>query len=453
MRKEAKTNMSLTTQAISAPNVAIKKPKIHVVSFGCQMSFADSSEMAQSFLNKGWTSGDSLENADAVVISTCTVRQHAEDRAMSFIGRLRSWKKQRPHRLLVVAGCAAQRLGSKIKERFPHVDLVIGAKSIESFSKIIQDVLSEKFDLTAENASDFPQTAASSQGAACDFVTIMRGCNYSCSYCIVPSVRGREKYRPVETILEETADKIAAGVKEITLLGQTVNSYQSQYQGKTVKFPDLLEILNQVPGLKRLRFMSPHPHYVNREMIAAFKNYPAVCEYLHLPVQSGSNRILKLMRRNYARELFMDKVRMLKSEIPNLVLSTDIIVGFPTETEADFDETLSLIKEFRPAWIYSFKYSPRPQTASFIESPDDVPPSVKEDRLARLNDLAREIGREALQRKVGETVEVLEESENFGRTRDGFKVKWTGGEKKIGELHFVKIVEASDFLLRGEKIK
>ena len=242
-------------------------------------------------------------------------------------------------------------------------------------------------------------------------------------------------------------------MKEITLLGQTVNSYQSEYQGKTIKFPDLLKILDQVQGLKRLRFMSPHPHYVNKEMIVALKNYPAVCEYLHLPVQSGSNRILKLMRRNYTRELFMDKVRMLKSEIPNLVLSTDIIVGFPTETEADFDETLSLIKEFRPAWIYSFKYSPRPQTASFIESPDDVPASVKEERLARLNDLSRAIGREALQSKVGETVEVLEESENFGRTRDGFKVKWEGGGKSVGELRLVKIIVASDFLLIGEKIK
>ncbi len=434
-----------------APKVLLKKPKIHVVSFGCQMSFADSSEMAQSFLNKGFSSGESLDLADAVVISTCTVRQHAEDRAISFIGRLRSWKKQKPHRLLVVAGCAAERLGPKIKERFPHVDLVIGAKSIEGFSKIIEDILSEKYDLAAESAADFPQTPRLSQGSACDFVTIMRGCNYSCSYCIVPSVRGREKYRTVETIMEETKAKIASGVKEITLLGQTVNSYQSEYQDKTVKFPDLLRILDRIEGLKRLRFMSPHPHYVTKEMVSAFKDCPTVCHYLHLPLQSGSNRVLKMMRRNYTRELFMDKVRMLKSELPHLVLSTDAIVGFPTETEADFDETLSFIKEFQPAWIYSFKYSPRPGTLSSMELPDDVPSPVKEERLARLNDLAREIGRATLKGKVGQTVEVLEENENFGRTRDGFKVKWKGGDKSIGEVHSVKIVDASDFLLIGEK--
>ncbi len=438
---------------ISAPKILIKNPKIHVVSFGCQMSFADSSEMAQSFLNKGFSSGESLETADAVVISTCTVRQHAEDRAISFIGRLRSWKKQKPHRLLVVAGCAAERLGPKLKERFPHVDLVIGAKSIESFSKLIEDVLSEKFDLASENVLDFPQTSVSLQGSACDFVTIMRGCNYSCSYCIVPSVRGREKYRPVETIVEEVNSKVSAGVKEITLLGQTVNSYQSEYQGKTVKFPDLLRILDETKGLKRLRFMSPHPYYVTKEMISAFKDCQTVCPYLHLPLQSGSNRILKMMRRNYTRELFMEKVLMLKSELPNLVLSTDIIVGFPTETEADFNETLSFIKEFQPAWIYSFKYSPRPGTLSFAENSDDVPSSVKEERLARLNDLAREIGRKALQGKIGQRIEVLEENENFGRTSDGFKVKWEGGDKSMGKVHSIKIVDASDFLLIGEKIK
>ena len=337
-REETKMSEPIT---ISSLKVFIKKPKIHVVSFGCQMSFADSSEMAQSFLDKGFSSGESLETADAVVISTCTVRQHAEDRAISFIGRLRKWKKQKPHRLLVVAGCAAERLGPKLKERFPHVDLVIGAKSIESFSKIIEDVLSEKFDLASESATDFPQTPISTQGAAaCDFVTIMRGCNYSCSYCIVPSVRGREKYRPVQIIIEEVISKIEAGVKEITLLGQTVNSYQSEYQGKTVKFPELLRILDETKGLKRLRFMSPHPYYVTKEMISVFRDCPTVCNYLNLPLQSGSNRILKMMRRNYTRELFMEKILMLKSELPNLVLSTDIIVGFPTETETDFSDTL-----------------------------------------------------------------------------------------------------------------
>lgn len=426
------------------------KPRIHTVSFGCQMSTADSSEMAESFLSRGFASGDSIETADAIVISTCTVRQHAEDRAISFIGRLRSWKKKNPKRLLVVAGCAAERLGPQIKERFPYVDLVIGAKSIESFSKIIEDVLSERFDLPKEDALDFPHCDTQTPNSGlCDFVTIMRGCNYSCSYCIVPSVRGRELYRPVEKILDEVAVKIHRGTKEIMLLGQTVNSYQSEYEGQEVRFPDLLRLIDKVKGLERLRFMSPHPYYVTKDMIAAIRDCRTACEHLHLPLQSGSNRVLKLMRRNYTRELFLEKVRTLRNEIPGIVLSTDIIVGFPTETEADFEETISILKEFRPAWIYSFKYSPRPGTSSAID-PDDVPADVKEKRLARVMEIGRQIGSETLHAQIGKTLKVLEESENFGRTRDSFKVKWNG-ESKIGSMLSVKITAASDFLLIGEK--
>jgi tRNA-2-methylthio-N6-dimethylallyladenosine synthase len=418
------------------------------------MSTADSSEMAQSFLNRGFASGDSLETADAVVVSTCTVREHAENRALSFIGRLKVWKKKNPKRLLIVAGCAAERLGSQIRARFPHVDLVIGAKSIENFSKIIEEALSNKFDLLKEDVANFKDKsnlaiATGASGRTCDFVTIMRGCNYSCSYCIVPLVRGRERYRPVEEIINDVKSKVAQGVKEIMLLGQTVNSYQADYQGKSVRFPDLLRLLDDIQGLLRLRFMSPHPHYVTKDMISAIKDCPSVCEYLHLPLQSGSDRILKLMRRNYSKNIFLDKVRALRKEIPGIVLSTDIIVGFPTETEADFEETLSFLKEFRPAWIYSFKYSLRPGTPCASE-PDDVPTPVKEKRLARLMELARELGREPLKDKIGQTVEVLEESENFGRTRDGFKVKWSGSEIQGGRLLSIKVVAASDFLLTGE---
>jgi len=409
--------------------------KLHTITLGCQMSAADGEELSEPFRRRGWSHVPEPEQADAIVLSTCTVRQHAEDRAVSLIGSLRPWKEADPKRTLIVAGCAAERLGPWLRERFPYVDLVVGAKSIGDYPRLFEQALGGRFNAFAEDAQAFGERAFHPTGSAVTgYVTIMRGCNYSCSYCIVPHVRGRELYRGVDEILAEARRKAESGVVELMLLGQTVNSHPD--------FARLLEALNGVEGLKRLRFMSPHPHYVDDAMLDAMKG--KVCEQLHLPVQSGSDRLLKLMKRNYTRAQFLELAR----RCAGLALSTDVIVGFPTETESDFQETLSLVEELRPVSAYTFKYSPRQGTAA-AQMPDDVPEDVKEERLARLNALVDKLTEDALKAQVGRAHEVLAEQPDFGRTREGFKVRWQGAVP-VGSLTRVRVVSTTRRTLQGE---
>ncbi|HVA67521.1 MAG TPA: tRNA (N6-isopentenyl adenosine(37)-C2)-methylthiotransferase MiaB [Elusimicrobiota bacterium] len=445
--------------------------KLHTIALGCQMSEADAEEMSAPLATRGFAKADTPEEADVILISTCTVRQHAEDRAISLIGSLRPWKTANPNRVLIVSGCAAERAGDSIRQKFPYVDLIVGAKSVERFPEIVQETLDARFDALKEQQESFapeilppavkpggravpdalPGNTLASGAAASPvsaYLTIMRGCNYSCSYCIVPSVRGRELYRPVEDILGEARTKTAAGAKEIMLLGQTVNSYESENPGGEVGFGDLLRLLDQTPGLERLRFMSPHPYYVDESMLSAMAECRSVCEHLHLPLQSASERVLKLMRRNYTPGAYLEKTRAARAAVPGIVISTDIIVGFPTETEEDFQETLDFLKNVRPAWAYCFKYSPRQGTQS-ASWPDDVSREVKEDRLKRLNQLMDELTSEALKTHVGKTAEVLCEEPGFGRTRGGFNAKWPGTARP-GAIASLAVTGATKRTLLGE---
>ena len=425
--------------------------RLHVVTFGCQMSVADGEELASPLKGRGFTAVAEPDTADAIVLNTCTVRQHAEDKALSLIGRLREWKDARPERVLIVAGCAAERLGPWIQKRFPYVDLVVGAKSIEDYPKIVEEALGARFDAMAETRSAFSEEAAkpdkptgwSSPFSA--FVTIMRGCNYSCSYCIVPAVRGRELYRPYETVMAEARTKVALGAKEITLLGQTVNSWNES----GIRFPELLRRMGTIEGLERIRFESPHPYYVNDDLIEAMTTTKSVCEQLHLPIQSGSDRLLKIMRRNYDSASIIDKTARLRRAIPFVEVATDIIVGFPSETDEDFERTLDLVRLMKPSWSYTFKYSPREGTES-AGMEDNVPAGVKEARLSRLNELCDKLTEDALSARVGQVVSVLDEEGGFGRTRDGFKVSWPESEP-AGKLVKVRITGTSKRVLRGER--
>ncbi len=402
--------------------------RLHAITLGCQMSASDSSEMVDALTRRGFSMTDSLASADAVLISTCTVRQHAEDRALSLIGSLRPWKEERPSRLLIVAGCAAERLGGWLKKRFPYVDLVVGAKSIESFDRIAAEALEPRLEAFSRDADarsspegERPAGPLEMRRPAGAYVTIMRGCNYSCSYCIVPAVRGRESCRPPETVLEEVRRKVGVGAMEVTLLGTTVNSYRSSLGKKSVDFADLLRLVSEVPGLKRLRFMSPHPYYITERMVSAMADCGAVCESMHLPAQSGSDRLLKLMRRSYTRGSLLERVELLRSRVPEIELSTDIIVGFPTETEEDFQSSLSLLSAMGAWTAYCFKYSPRESTEAARWN-DDVSREVKEERLGRLNRMVDEMTSESLRRQVGKDLEVLTERPGFGRTRAGLRV-------------------------------
>ncbi len=422
--------------------------KLHVVAFGCQMSSADAGELAAPLLAQGFRAASEPEDADAIILNTCTVRQHAEDRALSLIGRLKPWKDQDDGRVLIVAGCAAQRLGDWIRERFPHVDMVVGAKSIDEYPRLLGDALAGKLGaLAGAGGSAAP---AGADAAVCAPVTVMRGCNYSCSYCIVPSVRGREVYRPWETVLAQARVKAAAGAREILLLGQTVNSWRGPGPGgKPAKFSDLLRAVSGVEGVRRVRFESPHPRFFDDELIAAMGEVAGAGDHAHLPAQSGSDRVLALMRRNYGGEGFLALASRLRAALPRVELSTDIIVGFPTETDEDFRRTLDLVERLRPAWTYAFKYSPREGTESARALPDDVPEAVKEERLARLNALCDRFAEDALKARVGRTLEVLDENGGYGRTRDGFRVRWTGPARP-GELVSVLATGIAKRTLLGE---
>jgi tRNA-2-methylthio-N6-dimethylallyladenosine synthase len=416
--------------------------KYYVRTYGCQMNVADSNEMGRHLQARGITPADDSDDATVLLVNTCTVRQHAEDRAFSEIGRLKKWKAQRPGRKVVVTGCAAERTKEYLEDRFPHIDLVVGAKSIEDFGTIIDGLLERR---PAEDDLDYAIPSTSDKVSA--FVTIMRGCNYSCTYCIVPYVRGRESYHPMPQVLDEVRDRVREGAREITLLGQTVNSYHRDgARGKGTDFADLLEAVGAVEGVERIRFISPHPYYMTDRVIQAMAEVPEVCEGLHLPVQSGSSAMLKKMQRNYTRESYLELVTKLRRAMPDITISTDVIVGYPGESEADFRETLSLIEEVGFDFGFVFKYSARAGTpAAALES---FPEELIEERHQECLALTERIAVEKRRRWIGAVQEVLVEEEGFGRTRGNAKVA-IQGEARVGETVRVRIEKAEKTTFEG----
>ena len=412
--------------------------KFFVRTYGCQMNVADSNEMSRHLKARGLVETENPDEASVFLVNTCTVRQHAEDRAFSEIGRLKRWKAKLPGRKVVVTGCAAERTKEYLEDRFPFLDLVAGAKSIENFEQLAEQLLDRR---TTDEELDYAVPAIDDKVAA--FVTVMRGCNYSCTYCIVPYVRGREIYHSMEQVLGEVRDRVREGAREITLLGQTVNSYR---HGQN-RFADLLRAVASAGGVERVRFISPHPYYMSDRVIQTMATTPQICEGLHLPVQSGSNVMLKAMARNYTREDYVALARKMRQAMPDMSLSTDIIVGFPGETEDDFQQTLSLIEEVQFDWGFIFKYSTREGTpAAKLEC---YPESLIEERHRRCLELVDRIALEKRSRLVGTTHEVLVEEDNFGRTRTNHKVH-INGNAAPGELVRVRISNAQRATLEGE---
>src|SRR5215467_6916996 len=282
--------------------------KFYVRTYGCQMNVADSNEMGRHLQARGIVPTEDPEEASVLLVNTCTVRQHAEDRAFSEVGRLKKWKSRMPGRKVVITGCAAERTKEYLESRFPHIDLVVGAKSIEDFGTIVDGLLERR-----ETDEDLDYAIPAVDDKVSGFVTIMRGCNYSCTYCIVPYVRGRESYHSKEQILDEVRDRVHEGAREITLLGQTVNSYHRDgLRGRNTDFADLLEAVAGVDGVGRIRFISPHPYYMTDRVIEAMATLPQVCEALHLPVQSGSTTMLRKMLRTYTREQYLELITKLR---------------------------------------------------------------------------------------------------------------------------------------------
>lgn len=378
------------------------------------MNEADSENIAAAFRRRGYTLTDEIKKADAVVVNTCTVRQRAEDKAISQIGRLRVWKEKHADGKIFVVGCAAQKLGGKyLKNRFPFLDEVVGAKAIEKFEDALIAQLgpSPETETAHQNLFRSPQTA---------YTTIMRGCSLKCSYCIVPAVRGPAVFLSEEAILADAAEKLRLGAKEIVLLGQTVNSYK--HNGVT--FSELLRKVLKLPGLERLRFMSPHPLYFDDAFTALLAEQKKLARYIHLPVQSGSDRILKLMRRGYTGGQYLALLARLRAAAPDLAVSTDFIVGYPGETEADFRDTLRFVREGRFSMAYCFKYSPRtdgPEMAA------DISDLEMKARLEELLAAVKKNSRVILNERIGKIEEVLFESETYGRASGNFAVRVKAG--------------------------
>ncbi|MBI5743538.1 MAG: tRNA (N6-isopentenyl adenosine(37)-C2)-methylthiotransferase MiaB [Elusimicrobia bacterium] len=400
------------------------------------MNEADSEAIAAAFRRRGYALTDEIKKADAVVVNTCTVRQKAEDKAISQIGRLRVWKEKRPEGNIFVVGCAAQKLGGKyLKNRFPFVDEVVGAKAIDQFEDALITQLgpSPEAETSHQNIYRSPQTA---------YVTIMRGCSLKCSYCIVPAVRGPAVFLSPEAILKDAAGKLKAGAKEIVLLGQTVNAYR---HGKTT-FAELLKKVLALPGLARLRFMSPHPVYFDKAFTAILKAEPKLARHIHLPVQSGSDRILKAMRRGYTAKEYLALIAGLRQAAPGLAVSTDFIVGYPGETEEDFQATLALVAAGRFSMAYCFKYSPRTDRP---EMKADIPEAELEKRLERLLAAVKTNSLLVLKERIGKIEEVLFETETYGRASGNFAVRVKTAAAP-GRLEKVLIASAEKNTLNGK---
>ncbi|HCL4547201.1 tRNA (N6-isopentenyl adenosine(37)-C2)-methylthiotransferase MiaB [Clostridium botulinum] len=433
-----------------------------IETWGCQMNEEDSEKLSGMLKKEGYIRTEERENADVIIFNTCCVRENAELKVYGNLGILKGLKSKNPNLIIAVTGCMMQQKGMAeiIKKKFPFVDIIIGTHNLHNFPNYLNEVkkkdtsvlkIQEKEDSIIEN---MPIDRKNSMKA---FVTIMYGCNNFCTYCIVPYVRGRERSRTPENIEDEIKKLISEGYKEITLLGQNVNSYGKDLE-PNVTFAELLKRVNNIEGLERVRFMTSHPKDLTDDVIEAIAKCDKLCEQIHLPVQSGSSEILKKMNRHYDREKYLDVVSKIKKLIPNVALSTDIIVGFPGETEKDFEETLSLVKEVEYDSAFTFLYSIRKGTPA-AKFEDQVLEDVKHKRFNRLVEVLNEISAKKNKAYEGKIEEVLvegtsknDENKLMGRTRTGKLVNFIGDKDSIGELVNVKIIKANSFSLTGEEI-
>ncbi|HSG06437.1 MAG TPA: tRNA (N6-isopentenyl adenosine(37)-C2)-methylthiotransferase MiaB, partial [Nitrospiria bacterium] len=364
--------------------------RLYIKTFGCQMNVHDSERIAGLLNNEGYRLTDTPEDADMIVVNTCSIREKAEQKAFSDLGRFAKLKRKRPEIIIASAGCVSQQEGEKMLKRQPGVDVVFGSSNIPSVGALVRSFSREPVSVVMVDEPPGPpkSTPAIRKEDVRAWVSIMEGCDRGCTFCVVPTTRGRERSRPSGEILREVQGLARDGYKEITLLGQTVNSY-GHTAGDGVEFSDLLAMLDRVEGIERIRFMSPHPCDMTPNLIDAMGDLHTVCEFLHLPVQSGSNAVLERMKRGYSLEAYLEIIRTVREKIPGIALSTDIIVGFPGETEEDFDRTLRLVETVGFDNVYYFNYSPRPNTAA-REMDGEVPGDVQEARFRKLRKMEQE---------------------------------------------------------------
>jgi len=435
--------------------------KLYIQTYGCQMNQYDSERIAQVMSRAGYALTDRVDAADLILLNSCSVRDKAEQKVYSALGAWKEFKDCREGVIMGVGGCVAQQEGKNLLKRVPHLDLVFGTHNIHKLPQMIEQVQASRArpveisfyrDPSYMEDAD-PRTQVNGVKA---FVTIMQGCNKVCSFCIVPHVRGREVSRPSANIIAEIESLVAQGVIEVLLLGQNVNSYGKLTPGE-LSFAELLGRVDSIKGLRRIRFTTSHPQDLSPELTEAFATLDHLCEHLHLPVQSGSDIVLGRMRRGYTRQEYLARIQRLRERCPEVALSTDIIVGFPGETDAEFDCTLELLEQVEYDEIFSFVYSPRPQTVSAKIYQDDIPEDVKKDRLTRVQKLQREISLKKNRQRIGELDEILVEGRSrlkngqiMGRTRNNRIVNVTGPENLLDQLVPVQITGATANSLLGE---
>ncbi len=434
--------------------------KYHIVTYGCQMNVHDSENLAGMLSYIGYKETANEDDADLILFNTCCVREHAEQRVYGNVGALKTKKQANPNLIIGVCGCMMQQqeVSSTIVKKFPFIDLVFGTHNLYRFPALLKRAIDSRqtvveiLDNEGKIVENIP--IKRSEGVSA-WTTIMYGCNNFCSYCIVPYVRGRERSRNHIEIVDEVKGIVDSGYKEITLLGQNVNSYGKDLNDN-ILFPDLLRMINDIEGIERIRFMTSHPKDLSDDLIKALAECDHVCEHLHLPIQSGSNRILKEMNRKYTREDYLKLVDKVRNAIPDIALTTDIIVGFPGETEEEFEETLDIMAKAEYDSAFTFMYSPRTGTPA-AKKEGQLTTEVKKDRLHRLIELQETISKKKNSEYKDKIVQVLVEgvSKNndkimSGRTRTNKLVNFPGNEDLIGKLVDVKITNPKSWTLEGE---
>ncbi len=437
--------------------------RLYIQTYGCQMNQHDSDRILRVLGRTDYAATDKAEEADVILLNTCSVRDRAEQKVYSALGRWRELKEKKKDLIIGVGGCVAQQEGEDLLRRIPYLDLVFGTHNIHRLGQMVEEVRSlgnrpvEIGFYRDPSYMEEPQGKPEVKGAKA-LVTIMQGCNKVCSFCIVPHVRGREISRPGEKIVREIRELVRHGVKEVMLLGQNVNSYGKMSAGE-LTFPQLLHRINSIEGLERIRFTTSHPQDLSLDLIEAYASLEKLCGHLHLPVQSGSDSVLQRMRRGYSRGEYMEKIRRLRERCPEIALSTDIIAGFPGETEEDFEQTLEILREVEYIEIFAFTFSPRPQTVAAKIYPDDVPGEIKKQRLEIVQNLQHDISLRKNREKIGSVEEILVEGRSklrqgqiMGRTRTNRIVNAWGPDSLAGKMVDVRIIGASANSLLGELV-
>jgi tRNA-2-methylthio-N6-dimethylallyladenosine synthase len=430
--------------------------RYHVTTFGCQMNEHDSERMKGMLESIGYAEAPDQADADLILFNTCSIREKADSRFVAHLGHAKAVKVRKPQTLIGVGGCWAQSVKDEVFAQFPFVDVAFGPGQVHKLAEFLTTE-----SLTAQGYFEFEGFAgdlpAKRHRDVQAWVQISVGCNMRCSYCIVPSTRGREVSRPFSALVAECERLAADGVREVTLLGQNVNAYGRDLRPQPRRFSELLHAVDAIEGIERIRYTSPHPKDMREDVILAHAELAAVCEHIHLPLQAGSSRVLKAMKRTYDRERFLDRVALIREHVPDCAITTDIIVGFPGETEADFRETLAVAEEVGFDGAFTFVFSPRRGTEAALISEGLVPHAEQIERMQHLVEVVQRRGRERAQRFVGRTLEVLVEGPSRtdptrlrGRSRHGKAVNFTGLAKS-GELVQVAIGAASSQTLTGEE--